>query len=223
MNDLINLQQAAYKRERSESRRLAERTGISFEQALRATLEHCAGPGGLPHLLAERRALAEAAKLRRTAREAARAAAQARRSERHLGPPTAWRAWFDGSARPNPGNCGIGAVLEGPEGKLVEIARPAGYGNSSEAEYRALIALLEAAVHHGSHQLTIYGDSQVVVNDVNGPEHLAARALLPYRRAAHGLMARLRQVSLRWVPRHKNAAADALSQRSAAPGAGDAA
>lgn len=220
MNDLNHLQQAAYKRERSASRQLAERTGISLEQALRTTLEQRAGAAGLAHLLAQRRALATADEQRRAAREAVRAAAEARRSARHLGPPTAWRAWFDGSARPNPGTCGIGAVLAGPDGELVEIARPAGYGNSSEAEYRALIALLEAAVRHGSHDLTIYGDSQVVVNDVNGPDHLAARALLPYRRAVHALMASLAQATLRWVPRHKNTVADALSQRAVATAGG---
>jgi ribonuclease HI len=223
MNDLIHLQQAAYRRELSASLRLAQRTGVTLEQALRATLEHRAGPAGLAQLLAERRAVAAADELRRAARKAERDAALALRKQRHLGPATAWRAWFDGSARPNPGNCGIGAVLEGPDGEVIEIARAAGYGNSSEAEYRALIALLEAAVRRGSHGLTIFGDSQVVVNDVNGPEHLAAPALLPYRGAAHALMARLRQVTLRWIPRHKNAAADALSQRASSLGGGAAA
>jgi ribonuclease HI len=125
-----------------------------------------------------------------------------------------WRAWFDGSARPNPGRCAIGALLTGPDGQLVEISRPAGYGDSSEAEYRALIALLEAAIAHEAQQLTIYGDSLVVVDDVNGPDHAAAPAFQTYRRAVHGLLAQLGQVTLRWIPRHRNTAADALSQRA---------
>jgi ribonuclease HI len=214
MNDLFHLQQAAYKRERNASRRLAERTGIPLEQALRVTLEERAGAAGLAQLLAERRALAQAAQHRNAHRDAEREAAAARRHNRHLGATTAWRAWFDGSARPNPGACGIGAVLHGPDGQVIEISRPAGYGNSSEAEYRALIALLQAAVQHGAHELTIYGDSQVVVDDVNGPEHAAAHALLPYRRTVHNLLGQLRGARLRWVPRHKNTAADALSQRA---------
>jgi ribonuclease HI len=211
----MHLEQAAYKRERSASRRLAERTGMPPEQALRETLEKNAGAAGLAHLLAERAAEANATEQRSAARIAARQEALARRQARHHSGPGAWRAWFDGSARPNPGDCAIGALLHGPDGEVIEIARQAGYGNSSEAEYRALIALLEAAVQHGSHQLTIYGDSQVVVDDVNGPEHQAARALLPYRNAVHALLAQLREVSLRWIPRHKNSAADALAQRGA--------
>lgn len=213
MTDLFD---AANRAERAASRRLAERTGISAEQALRQTLEQSAGVAGLPALLARRRALREDEALRAAARLSRKEAALAMRQARHDGAPTAWRAWFDGSAQPNPGRCGIGALLKGPAGELVEISSPAGYGNSSEAEYRALIALLQAAVDNGAHGLTIYGDSQVVVDDVNGPEHDAAVSLRYCRAAAHALIAQLRGVTLRWIPRHKNSHADALSQRASA-------
>jgi ribonuclease HI len=216
MNDLLQLQRLAYKSERSASQLLAQRTGLSPEQALRQTLEQRAGAAGLAQLLAERHAHLDAAERRAAARLTAQQAALARRQARHNGAPTPWRAWFDGSAHPNPGRCGIGGVLKGPEGEVIEFSRPAGYGNSSEAEYLALIALLEAAVRSGSHQLTIYGDSKVVVDDVNGPEHAAAQSLLPYRRAARILLAQLREVTLRWIPRHKNLEADHLSQRGVA-------
>ncbi len=125
-----------------------------------------------------------------------------------------WRAWFDGSARPNPGRCTIGALLTGPAGEVIEISRQAGYGDSSEAEYRALIALLEAAIDQQARDLTVFGDSLVVIDDVNGPDHAAARVLQPYRDQVHALLARLGDVTLRWIPRHRNTAADALSQRA---------
>ena len=145
-----------------------------------------------------------------------KAALEARRKASHQGPPAAWRAWFDGSAHPNPGRCGIGGLLQGPGGASIEISQAAGYGNSSEAEYRALIAVLEAAVEGGAHDLVIYGDSRVVIDDMNGPELYAAASLTGYRMAAQALLARLRGVTLRWIPRHRNAAADALSQRACA-------
>ena len=139
---------------------------------------------------------------------------EARRAARD-GQPTPWRAWFDGSARPNPGQCGIGAVLRGPDGPGVELALQAGYGNSSEAEYRALIAVLEAALEHGACDLTVYGDSRVVIDDVNGPDALAAPSLAAYRTRVRTLATRIPGLRLRWVPRHKNLEADALSQRAA--------
>ncbi len=212
MSDFASLQSAAFKSELSASRRLSERTGCSHEQALYETLERSAGAGSLAGLLVERIAVKEADAARTAARMEERAAALARRQARHDGLPTAWRAWFDGSAHPNPGDCGIGALLKGPGDERVEISRAAGYGNSSEAEYRALIALLEAAVSNGAHGLTIYGDSKVVIDDVNGSDASAAVSLHACRQAALALIAQLRDVTLRWIPRHKNSEADALSQ-----------
>lgn len=217
MNELYHLHELAYKREHSASRRLAERTGIPHDQALRQTLLHSAGAAGLEHLLAQRRALADAARERLDEREAARQAARAQRESRHDGPPTPWRAWFDGSAHPNPGRCSIGGLLKGPGGEVIEISLPAGFGNNGEAEYRALVAVLEVAAARGACPLTVYGDSQVVINDVAAAPSRAVRSLQPYREAARALLARLPGTTLRWVPRHKNAEADALSQRAASP------
>jgi ribonuclease HI len=213
MIELHHLEQIAYKSERRASRRLAAAQGLSIEQALRRTLELKAGQAGLAALVSARTADQQAQASRDAARDAVREAARARQARRHEGTLSTWRAWFDGSARPNPGRCGIGARLEGPSG-AVEISQPAGYGNSSEAEYRALIALLQAAVAHGAADLTVYGDSQVVIGDVQATELDAAPALIDYRATARALMARIDGLQLRWVPRHKNQQADALSQRA---------
>ncbi|KGF81961.1 hypothetical protein IA69_08445 [Massilia sp. JS1662] len=210
MNEFPDLDRIAYKAERAASRRLALAEGLSAGQALRRTLELAAGAAGLAALVELRTGLLAA----QAARDAARASAKAAASAKRDAQPTAWRAWFDGSARPNPGRCGIGVRIEGPDGDVVELAQPAGHGNSSEAEYRALIALLETAVAHGAHPLTVHGDSRVVIDDVTGPDLYAAPALAGYRARALALLAQLPDVRLRWVPRHKNTGADALSQRA---------
>ncbi|MUI11124.1 reverse transcriptase-like protein [Massilia dura] len=130
--------------------------------------------------------------------------------------PSAWRGWFDGSATPNPGRIGIGALLLGPGGERVEISRHAGDGTSGDAEYLALIALLEAAIELGARELAVYGDSQVVVQDVLMAGVPGAKGLEEHRARALGLMARLDGVALRWLPRHRNGEADRLSQRAIA-------
>lgn len=214
MPDFASLLSAAFKSELTASRRLALRNSCTPEQALRETMLASAGSASLDTLVASRLALKAADAERAAARRSTRAGVLARRQARHDGAPTAWRAWFDGSAHPNPGDCGIGALLKGPGGEKIEISRPAGYGNSSEAEYRALIALLEAAVRSDAHGLTVYGDSKVVIDDVNGPDAKAAVSLLEYRDAALALIGQLRDVAIRWIPRHKNTDADALSQKA---------
>lgn len=203
MPEFARLLSSATTSELRASSRLASRTGCSPEAALRATLSASAVDGSLATLVAARDALRAA--------DGARAAAIARH---RAGQPTPWRGWFDGSAHPNPGACGIGARLKGPAGEVVDISRAAGYGDSSAAEYRALIALLEAALERGVQGLTIYGDSKVVIDDINGPFAGAVVALLDCRAVALALMAQLPDVSVRWIARHKNAEADALSQRA---------
>ena len=217
MTDLDRLQGAANRSELAASRKLALTSSLPLEEALRITLAASAGDAGLPALLAERSALREAEAARGLARQAARAAARAACQARHEGAPTAWRAWFDGSARPNPGRCGIGARLLGPAGQVIDLSEPAGYGNSSEAEYLALIAVLEAALAQGACELTVYGDSRVVLDDVAAPDANSAPVLQPYRARARALLAQLPGTLLRWVPRHKNLDADALSQRASIP------
>jgi ribonuclease HI len=214
----------AFHTEKVASRRLARQRGCSQELALLAILERVAALAGLAdcaQLLAQRAAqramLASKLAATRQRKEAVRRARQLQQQA----PAHAWQAWFDGSAHPNPGRCGIGALLIAPDGRQFKISQEAAYGDSSDAEYRALIALLQRALPLQPELLMVYGDSQVVINDVqqevddglvmHGAQLLPGR-LQAYRREARALMRQLSEVRLCWVPRHKNAAADALSQ-----------
>ena len=211
MTDFTTLQATAFKTELSAARRLTARTGMPEAEALEQILTLSAGNAGLASLLADRQAQRRHTELQAARRQASVAAARSRGA----GPDdSAWRAWFDGSARPNPGRCGLGAVLEGPAGQRCELSIDGGHGNSSEAEYRALNAVLRAAIDHGATDLLVLGDSQVVIDDVNSPDGANAPALGLLRSEALALLARLPRARLRWIPRHKNAQADALSQRA---------
>ena len=205
---------AAYKGERVAARRLALRQQVSEAEALLQVMTQAAGALGLQQLLAEREQLRRRDEERRNARIIFREQQQALRKARMQPPSTAWRGWFDGSAHPNPGQIGIGALLCGPDGQRVEISRRAGHGSSSDAEYLALTALLEAAGQIGATELTVYGDSQVIVNDVNLGSVRGAKGLATHRERVVELMATLGTVQLRWIPRHRNGDADRLSQQA---------
>ena len=207
---------AAYHGERVASRRLAARDSLTEEEALRRVLELAAGADGLSALLLARAAVKNAAAAKLAERDAAKATALKLKMQRHQGPPSPWTAWFDGSAHPNPGRCGIGGVITGPAGERIEISRPAGYGNSSEAEYMALLAVLEEALAAGAQELTVYGDSQGIIEDAGTAAGGGAQSLIELRTAAQALIKRIGKVNLRWIPRHKNPHADALSQRAIA-------
>jgi ribonuclease HI len=221
MFEFNELFQIAYKRERAISRRLAKLTALSARDALVQTLEKSAGAASLADLVTARRlaraTALRAAQIRRDDRAAGRAAWNLQPSTRDA---FAWHAWFDGSAHPNPGKIGIGGLLEGPDGEVVKISAIAGHGDSCKAEYLALIAVLEAALlrQPAPAKLVIHGDSQVVIEDVLRDPTSSAPALISYATQARKLIAQLADVRLQWIPRHRNMAADALSQSAVRAG-----
>ena len=188
---------------------------MSVDQALRQTLAAVAGTQTLESLVQKREERAEQERAKLGLRRTQKADARAKKAETLQPDPSFWLAWFDGSSHPNPGKLGIGGVLRSPAGETLEICRMAGHGDSNEAEYMALIAVLEAAIAAGAEQLVVYGDSRVVLDTVGAPAlsvqvaHLQDLAL-----QARQLAAQIASLSWRWIPRQKNAAADALSQRA---------
>lgn len=205
---------AAYRKERVIGRRLAKNTGLSEAAALKQLLEKVADAGSLCMLIAARklakRELAAGLALRR--RQKAGQLAQKKADK--LPNACAWLAWFDGSAHPNPGRIGIGGLLRSPDGRTLEISSAAGHGDSNQAEYLALIAVLEAAIRIQPQQLVVYGDSQVVINAVTAAGSAGTYALQPHCERAKLLVSQLKSVKLAWIPREKNTAADALSQQA---------
>jgi ribonuclease HI len=211
LSDLFDI---AYKKEKACSRRLANMTGISEEEALKQTLQAKAGSQSLSELIAQRRQQRDGKNARIIERKQQKEALRTQKLLSHQPDPTAWLAWFDGATHPNPGKMGIGGVLKSPDGAVKEISFNAGLGDSSNAEYIALIAILEAAVEAKPAKLVVYGDSQVVLNDVNPRTIGESKVLTEKREQARRLIAQLADVTLCWIPRKKNAEADALSQRA---------
>lgn len=126
-----------------------------------------------------------------------------------------WHAWFDGATKDtNPGLRGIGGVLKGPNGESIEIAEEIGPGTNNEAEYGALLAVLDAAVCAKVQNLVVYGDSQLVIHQVNEKWLINSKDLVPLCKSVMALKAQIPNVTLEWIPRDQNTEADALSKRA---------
>lgn len=126
-----------------------------------------------------------------------------------------WQGWFDGSARPNPGEIGIGVVLLAPDARRYEKSeRLSGRGCNNEAELQALCALLELACAAGARRLLVRGDSAVAIGYVNGPEATAIEPLLTLVNRAREWISRFDDVRLSWIPQQRNDQADRLSRQA---------
>ena len=126
-------------------------------------------------------------------------------------PSKSWTLRCDGGARGNPGPAAIGYLLMNPGGTLVESrADYLGPATNNVAEYRALIAGLEAAARHGASPLTVCMDSELVVRQMTGEYRVKHEGLKPLHVAAREAAAKIEVLKFRSVPRADNARADHL-------------
>ena len=122
-----------------------------------------------------------------------------------------WTLRCDGGARGNPGPAAIGYVLTSPDGRTAESrADFLGSATNNVAEYRALIAGLEAAARHGASPLTVCMDSELVVRQMTGEYRVKHAGLKPLHATARQAAAKIAAVTYRAVPREDNAHADRL-------------
>jgi ribonuclease HI len=122
---------------------------------------------------------------------------------------------FDGGSRGNPGKSGAGALLFGPGGAVVSKAfKYLGRATCNEAEYQALICGLELAVSSSVQQLTVEGDSLLVIQQLRGKYAVRASNLYPLYRRSKALAARIPSITFRHIRRRHNGAADALANRA---------
>ncbi|PKU59281.1 hypothetical protein MA16_Dca026644 [Dendrobium catenatum] len=83
---------------------------------------------------------------------------------------------------------------------------------NNEAEYEALIVGLEIAIDVRIQNLRIFGDSQLVINQVLGVYKICKLELAHYHRRTLELLKQLPNVELARVPRGQNGKADCLAK-----------
>ncbi|MBE0069813.1 ribonuclease HI family protein [Thermoanaerobacterium thermosaccharolyticum] len=125
-----------------------------------------------------------------------------------------WYGYFDGCSKGNPGDSGIGGILIDENGEIVEkISKYIGIHTNNEAEYMALLELLNSAYKHGVKEILIHGDSQLVIEQITGNWKLKQESLRPYYNQCKDMLFYM-HASFKWIPREKNQQADKLSNEA---------
>jgi probable phosphoglycerate mutase len=124
----------------------------------------------------------------------------------------------DGGSRGNPGIAGYGALVRDTDtgALLAERAEPLGTASNNVAEYRGLIAGLEAAATIDPAAVVLARmDSKLVVEQMSGRWKIKhedmKRLALQARDVAAGIIRAGGAVRYEWIPREENKDADALS------------
>ena len=117
----------------------------------------------------------------------------------------------DGGARGNPGPAAFGYVLETDDGTVLDArGQRIGVATNNVAEYRALVAGLEAALAQGVTQLEVVSDSELLVKQMRGEYKVKNTALRALHDAAAELERELGGVTYTAVRREHNELADRL-------------
>ena len=121
----------------------------------------------------------------------------------------------DGAARGNPGPAAIGATIKDEKGNLLAaISRRLGHTTNNQAEYRAVIAALEQAAKLGARHVEVRADSELVVKQINGQYKVKNAAIRPLYQQVVKLTGRFDSFKIGYIPRAKNAEADALANQA---------
>jgi ribonuclease HI len=117
----------------------------------------------------------------------------------------------DGGARGNPGPAAYGYVLETPDGTVLDACgETIGIATNNVAEYRALVAGLEAALAQGIDELEVVSDSELLVKQMRGEYKVKNAALRTLSLKATRLARELGTVTYKAVRREHNELADRL-------------
>jgi ribonuclease HI len=121
----------------------------------------------------------------------------------------------DGAARGNPGPAAIGATIKDETGRLLAgVSKRIGSTTNNQAEYRAIITAVEKAISLGARHVIVKADSELAVNQLNGRYKVKNVALRPLYQKVVQLTGRLQSFSISYIPRAKNAEADALANKA---------
>nr|XP_025665327.1 uncharacterized protein LOC112764025 [Arachis hypogaea] len=122
-----------------------------------------------------------------------------------------WTLFVDGAS--NPQGAGAGVLLESSDGIILEHSLRFSFkASNNQAEYEALIAGLRLATDLHIHDLKVYCDSLLVVQQVNQTFQTKDPILSRYLNIVRNLLNKFFKIEIVHIPREQNHRADVLSK-----------
>ncbi|XP_013699878.2 uncharacterized protein LOC106403608 [Brassica napus] len=126
-----------------------------------------------------------------------------------------WILHVDGNS--NVGGAGVGIVLTSPTGNTASRAVRCNFkATKNKSEYEALIAGLTLTHQMGAESIQVFGDSQLIINQVQGEYQAKDDSMIQYLAVTQRLIKKFKSCKLTQIPREENAQADALANLGSA-------
>jgi len=121
--------------------------------------------------------------------------------------------YFDGCSKGNPGKSGAGFVIYENDLEIYSESKFLGKQTNNFAEYSGLLLGLKKAKEMGIHDLNVYGDSMLVIKQMNGEYKVKATGLLTLYNLAKEYSSNMK-ITFQHIYRDKNKRADELANNS---------
>ena len=128
-----------------------------------------------------------------------------------------YSVYFDGASRSNPGPASYGGVIYNENGQEVGTYKKyIGKQTNNVAEYLACFAGIQACIQENIKNVTIYGDSKLVIEQVSGRWKVKSPNIKPiYLEIKKVLDTKpFDKIIFKHVKRHKNKRADELANQA---------
>ncbi len=123
--------------------------------------------------------------------------------------------YIDGAARGNPGDAGIGIVInDGQNQKIRQLYKYIGQTTNNIAEYTALIFGLQEALILGLKDLVVHSDSELLAKQLRGEYRVKNSNLKPYYEQFLHLKTGFNNLEIRQIGRGQNREADKLANQA---------
>ncbi len=118
----------------------------------------------------------------------------------------------DGVSRGNPGRAAIGAIIHDEKGGLVaSISQGIGRATNNQAEYRAIITVLEKILPLDADEIELRSDSELIVKQIKGQYRVKKESLRSLYQRVKQLQGKLKGFKIKHIPRQYNREADKLA------------
>ncbi|XP_048605636.1 uncharacterized protein LOC125583114 [Brassica napus] len=126
-----------------------------------------------------------------------------------------WILHIDGSS--NVRGAGVGIVLTSPTGDTASRAVRCNFkATNNESEYETLITGLTLAHQMGAENIQVFGDSTLIINQVQEEYQAKDDSMIQYLAVAQRLIKKFKSCKLTQIPREQNSQADALANLGSA-------
>ena len=121
-----------------------------------------------------------------------------------------WKMYFDGAS--NTLGCGVRVVLISPKGNYCPFTAKLSFDcTNNVAEYEACVLSLQAAIEKKIKSLSVYGDSALVICQLNGEWETRDSKLIPYQEFIKKMIEQFENITFKHLPHEENYLADALA------------